>query len=182
MKYPSRRRKNLLILAISIALAVILSRQTFFHQGLLSLGNFGYLGGFVGGALFASSFTVAFSLVILATLAEDLSPVILALVAGAGAMLGDLMILRFWREEISRDLEPIYNQLGGGHLRRLLHTRYFSWTLPIIGAVIIASPLPDEIGISLLGISKMPTKKFLLLSYGLNTLGILLITEVGSLV
>ena len=181
MKYPSRRRKNLLILIGSVVGAVWLAQQSFFHQGLLSLGSFGYIGGFLGGVFFASSFTVAFSLVILATLAEDLSPILLALIAGLGAMIGDLLILHFWKEEIGRDLEPIYNQLGGGHIRRLLTTRYFSWTLPLIGAFIIASPLPDELGISLLGISKMPRNKFLLLSYGLNTLGILLITTAGSL-
>lgn len=181
VKYPSRRRKNLVILVASIVAAAWLSRQEFFHVGLLSLGNLGYLGGFLGGLFFASSFTVAFSVVILATLAEELSPVSLSLLAGLGAMLGDFLVLRLFREEINKDLAPIYDQLGGGHLSKLLHTKYFSWTLPILGAVIIASPLPDEIGINLLAVGRMPTRKFLLLSYCLNTVGILIITTAGAL-
>jgi hypothetical protein len=180
VKYPSRRRKNLLFLIASIIAAIILSRQQFFHEGLLSLGGFGYLGAFFGGILFSSSFTVSFSLIILATLAEELSPVFLSIIAGFGAMMGDFFLLRFFKDEISKDLEPIYEQLGGGHLRRLLHTKYFSWTLPILGAVIIASPLPDELGITLLGVSRLPPEKFLVISYCLNTLGILIVATMGA--
>jgi len=41
-----------------------------------------------------------------------------------------------------------------------------------VGALIIISPLPDELGVSLMGISKLKWYRFLLLSFTLNTLGI----------
>jgi len=44
--------------------------------------------------------------------------------------------------------------------------------LPALAAAVIASPLPDEIGISLLASQKMESKKFLPISFTLNFLGI----------
>ncbi len=181
MKYPSRRRKNLLILILSMVVAFVLSRQDFFRDGLLSLEMFGYLGAFIGGILFTSSFTVFFSLAILTTLSQELSLIPMVLIAGLGALVGDHIFLRFFKNEIIKDLEPIYEQFGGTHLHKILHTKYFSWTLPVIGAAMIASPLPNEIGISLLSLGHLPPLNFLLISYGFNTLGILFIALAGNL-
>ena len=181
VKYPSRRRKNLFLLVLSVVIAVILARQDFVREAILSSGDFGYLSAFVGGLLFSSSFTVPFSYVMFATLADKFPILVVGLIGGLGAMAGDLLLMRLFRDEIVRDLEPIYDQLGGGHLRKILHTKYFSWTLPIIAAVILASPLPDEIGISLLGMSHLSTGKFLVISFIMNSLGILIITLLGSL-
>lgn len=178
MKYPSRRRKNLLFLVFSIIVAFVFSQQPFFRDVILSLGGFGYLGAFLGGLLFSSSFTIFFSLAVLTAISQELSPVIVSLVAGFGAVLGDIVFLRFFKDEIVKDLEPIYEQLGGNHLHKILHTKYFSWTLPVLGAAIIASPLPDEIGVSLLGLGKLSPRKFLAVSYFLNTLGILAVIAV----
>ena len=62
----------------------------------------------------------------------------------------------------------------------LIHTKYFSWTLPVLGAVIIASPLPDEMGVGLMGISKLKTSQFILLSFVLNSIGIFIIVSAGA--
>jgi len=52
--------------------------------------------------------------------------------------------------------------------------------IPVIAGLIIASPLPDEIGVALFGASKFEPKKFVFISYFLNFLGILIITSLGS--
>ena len=46
---------------------------------------------------------------------------------------------------------------------------------PAVGAIVVASPLPDEFGLTLLGLTKMPKKRFLALMFGLNFVGILFI-------
>ncbi len=83
------------------------------------------------------------------------------------------------KDKVAEELIPIFQSIGGNHIRKLFHTPYFAWFIPIIGAVIIASPLPDEIGVSILGISKMKNWKFLLLSFFLNTVGIFIIVTVA---
>jgi hypothetical protein len=47
--------------------------------------------------------------------------------------------------------------------------------LPVVGAVIIASPLPDELGLALLGFSRIDRRYFFAISYTMNFIGIVLI-------
>ena len=173
---------NLTILALTIIALIVALRNEAFHSFLPSLGNFGYLSAFLAGAMFVSTFTAAIGVVMLLVLAEGLSAVELGLIAGAGAVLTDFLIFKFVKDGLIEEIAPIYNDLGGGHLTKVLHTKYFSWTLPVIGALIIASPLPDEIGVSLLGISKMPTWKFLIISFVMNAAGIFLLVSASTVI
>ena len=180
--WRSWRYKNLTILFFSVIFAIILTRLETFHAFLLNLGSFGYLGAFAAGALFVSTFTVATGAVILLILAETLSPWEIGLIAGLGAVAGDFTIFRFIKYSLTAELKLIYNHLGGHRLGHLLHTKYFSWSLPVIGALIIASPLPDEVGVSLLGISKMKTYQFLIVSFILNAIGIFLVVSASLII
>ncbi|OGH03021.1 MAG: hypothetical protein A2798_01155 [Candidatus Levybacteria bacterium RIFCSPHIGHO2_01_FULL_37_17] len=173
----SFKYKNILGAIIGITLALILSRFELFHAFLLNLGDLGYLGAFIAGILFVNVFTVATGAIMLLVLAESLNPIELAVIAGLGAVLGDFLIFKFVKDTLSLEITDIYNHFGGDHLSKLLHTRYFSWTLPVIGALIIASPLPDEVGVSLLGISKMSTFKFVILAFLLDFIGIFLVVS-----
>lgn len=168
------------LLFLGIILAIFLSKSELFHSFLLHLGNLGYLGAFIAGILFVTSFTVATGAVILFTLAETLSPIEVALLAGFGAVVSDLVIFRFVKDDLVRELTPLYVHFGGNHLHHVLHSKYFHWTLPLIGAIIIASPFPDEIGVSLMGISKMKTYQFLILSFFLNAVGIFLVVSAAQ--
>ena len=166
---------NLFLVLLSIIAAFTLSRAEVFHSFLFNLGNYGYVGAFIAGILFVSTFTVATGGLILLVLAETLSPVEIALIAGAGAVVGDILIFHIVKDNLSGELVDLYKQFGGRHFTHLLHSKYFRWTLPVLGALIIASPLPDELGVSLMGISQMNTLKFIPISFFLNSLGIFLI-------
>jgi len=167
--------KNLTLLLFGLTATFFLYRSESFHSFLLSFGSWGYLGAFIAGFLFVSSFTAATGILILLVLAEQLLPLEIAVFAGLGAVCGDALIFRFIKDDLAEEIRPLFDKFGGKHLSLLLHSKYFSWSLPLIGGLIIASPLPDEIGVSLMGISKMSTPKFLLLSFILNSLGILFV-------
>ena len=172
--------KNLTLLGASIAIAISLSGYEPLHRFLLGLGNLGYIGAFVAGILFVSTFTAATGAVILFLLAEKLSPLEIGIIAGLGAVIGDFTIFKFVKDNLLEELKDIYNHVDhDNHLKKIFHTKYFSWAFPVFGAIIIASPLPDELGVSLIGISKMKTYKFLLLSFVLNALGIFLVISVS---
>lgn len=175
--------KNFTFVCIGLVIAIILSRIEVFHQLLLHLGSYGYIGAFFGGILFVSTFTVATGIVILLVLAEFLHPIEIGIIAGLGAIVGDLMIFRFVKDNLTREIKEIYNRIDDNHhLLKLLHSKYFSWTLPVLGALIIASPLPDEIGVTLMGISKMNIYKFILISFFLNSLGIFLVVSASTII
>lgn len=184
MRYwESWKYKNLSFLIIGVIIALFLSKSQLLHAFLLNIGNLGYLGAFFAGALFVSTFTVATGAVILLILSENLSPIEIGIIAGLGAVLGDFTIFRFIKNSLIGELESIYNHVDGNHhFTKVLHSKYFSWTLPVIGAIIIASPFPDEIGVSLMGISKMKTYKFLILSFLLNSIGIFLVVSAAKII
>lgn len=168
------RYKHLTLFFISVIFALYLTRNELFHLFLLNLGNWGYIGAFIGGILFVSTFTAATGAVILIVLSEKLSLIEMAILAGFGGVIGDFTIFRFIKDGLLSEIIPIYHSLGGGHLTRVLRTKYFSWTLRVIGAIIIASPFPDELGVSLMGITKIKTYQFLILAFVLDTIGVFL--------
>lgn len=184
MTYWQRwKYKNLTFFLISIAIAFFLSRYEPFHTFLLNLGSLGYVGVFVAGILFVSTFTVATGAVILLVFAERLSPIEIGIIAGLGAVVGDFVIFRFIKDNLAREVKDIYDHIDGGHhVQRVFYSKYFSWTLPVIGAIIIATPFPDEIGVSLMGISKMKTYQFLFISFILNAIGIFLVVTASAFI
>lgn len=171
----SWKYKNLTLTFIGILIALFLSRFEPFHEFLLQLHGWGYIGAFIAGILFISTFTFATGAIILLVLAEELSPLELGIIGGLGAAFGDFLIFKFIRNDLEKEIELIYKNFGGNHLSKILHTKYFSWTLPVLGAIIIASPFPDEIGVSLMGLSKIKTYQFLILAFILDFIGIFLI-------
>ena len=164
--------RNIILFVVGFIVAILLFRIPSFLLFIQSIGGLGYLGAFIAGLLFVSTFTVAMSSIILATLSQSLPVPLVILVAGIGAVIGDLLIFRFIKDNVADDIMPIYNKLvNRSHIRKIIHTKYFSWTLPVMGTLILASPLPDELGISLLSLSQIRIMRFLLISWVSHTLG-----------
>lgn len=174
--------KNITMFALSIVFALWVTKFEELHAVLLRLGDWGYIGAFFAGFLFVSTFTVATGFVILLILAESLNVLELAFIASMGGVLGDLMIFRFVKDGLIKEIMPVYKSLGGNHINRVLNTKYFSWSFPVLGAVIMASPLPDELGVSLLGLTRLKTYQFMIISFGLNVVGIVLLVTASGFV
>lgn len=167
--------KNTALLILSLIIFFTLA-ETPQVKGIISIiGNFGYIGAFISGIFFVSVFTVAPAAIVLFFLAETLNPLIVALFAGSGAVIGDYLIFRFLRDRVFDEMKPLLLKNGGNLLMKLFKTPYFAWGLPLVGAFIIASPFPDEVGIGLLGASRLKNWQFLLLSFCLNSVGIFLV-------
>jgi hypothetical protein len=172
--------KNTSLLVLSIIIFFFLADTPFVKNIIHYIGNFGYLGAFFVGVLFVSIFTVAPASVILFYLAESLNPLGIALAAGTGGIVGDYLIFRYLKDKVFQELKPIFINHEGKYLKKLFKTPYFTWSVPIIGAIIIASPFPDEVGISLMGISKIKTWQLLGLLYLLDITGVFLVVTVAK--
>lgn len=174
--------RNIILFVVGFIVAILLFRIQGFKLFVQSIGNLGYLGAFIAGLLFVSTFTVAMSSIILVTLSQSLPIPLVILVAGMGAVIGDLLIFRFIKDNVADEITPIYNELvNKSHIKKILHTKYFSWTLPVMGTLIIASPLPDELGVSLLGLSQIRLLRFLLISWISHTVGMSILVGVINL-
>ena len=174
-KWQHWHYKNTALLVLSLVLFFVFAEHPVIKNTVTFIANFGYIGAFVTGILFVSIFTVAPAAVILYFLADSLNPFFVAIFAGMGGVVGDYLIFRFLKDRVFDELKPLFLKEGGERLVHLFKTPYFVWLLPFIGALIIASPFPDEVGIGLLGASKMKNWQFLLLTFALNSAGIFLI-------
>jgi hypothetical protein len=179
------RYKNIAMVIFSISIGIFLYTSPTFHDFLLSLNSLGYFASFIAGILFTSIITTGTSIVMLLTLAEELNTVTMATIAGFGAVVGDLLILKYFKDNLAEELNYLWQKSKIGEIKPIkfvLNSKLFIWMLPILGAIAIASPLPDEVGVGFLGISNLPRKTFILISYVLNTLGILFVLEFAAFV
>ena len=174
--------KYLALFFINILLAIFLSRLDFLNKFLFETRYIPFAGSFIAGILYVSSSTAALGILIITDLSKRLSPIEIALLAGLGGAVADFAIFRFFKDDLLSEIIPIYNKLGGQRLTKLMRHRFFRWSLPIIGAIIIASPLPDEIGISLMGLTHIKNYQFVLLCLVLDITGIFLFVSALSLI
>lgn len=129
----------------------------------------------VAGVLYTSFLSAPVSLAMLVILAQENNPIITALLAGMGAALGDILMIKFFRGNLYSDLNRVSKLMGFEKFNIILQKLHLSFALPLVGAIIVASPFPDELGLFLLGASKLRYREIALLTYILNTTGILLI-------
>jgi len=176
------RYKNTSFLILSLVAFYYLAQTSWLHGIINTIGNLGYLGAFLTGIFFVSTFTVAPAAVVLFHLADRLHPVEVALLAGLGAMVGDFVIFRFMKDKIFEEMAPIFQKLHKNYFRTLFKSPYFSWLLPVIGAAIIASPIPDEAGVSMLGLSQIRPWQFFIVTFTLNAIGIFLIVTATRII
>ena len=167
--------QDLGIITLSILVALIIARSGAVETFLASIGDGQWIGSLVAGALFTSVFTTAPAIVLLGKLAQTNSVWIVALLGTGGAVAGDYLIFRFFRDRFSQDVLSLLQHHPRRRLKKMLRLRSARWLMGAVGMLIIASPLPDELGIALLGFSKTKQRFFLLLSFTANFLGILAI-------
>ena len=175
-------RTNWALVGISIIAAFGLSQYQPFHDFLLGLGDWSYVGIFFTGILFVFTFTVATAIIILHMLGEVMSPWMIGLVAGLGAVIGDYLIFMFVRKHILGKTNDLAKHLPKSFWGKLAKNTYFQWLLPVLGIIIVVLPFPDEVGITLLGISKIKLYQFVILAFVAHVVIITLIAMTGKVV
>mgnify|MGYP001562691076 FL=1 len=170
-----------MIVAISVAVAVLLVKIGAVEKFLVLASGFKILASFVAGLFFTSIFTTAPAMVALAVLARDFPPIWVALIGASGAALMDFVIFRFVRDDLSKDATSMFRVKIRRKFVRLFHHGFLKWLLVLVGGLILASPFPDELGLAILGLAKIKNRILLPLSYIMNFLGILAIVSVAHL-
>lgn len=180
--FKNYKYKGITLIFISILLTIFLSGNHSLNRTIFNIARIPILGSFIAGILYVSASTAPFGVFLLLGLSKSLPAIEIAIFAGLGGVVADFVLFRFFKDDIIEEITPVYNRLGGQHFTRLMHHRLLRWSLPIIGAIIIASPFPDEIGIVLMGLSKIKNYQFLLLSLFLDVVGVFLLVSTFSLI
>lgn len=173
--------RDLVIVFFSVILAIILVRTGIIEDLVDRSRDFEYLTEFFAGILFTSTFTTPLAIANFIVLAEEgFDPLLTALIAGIGSVIGDYLIYKFVKDDLGDDLRVMGKSLRRTYIGKLFKSRLFYWLTPFIAGLIIMSPFPDELGVSMLGAIKIDPRVFVLISYSLNTLGIILIMFLGK--
>jgi uncharacterized membrane protein YdjX (TVP38/TMEM64 family) len=177
VKYEWNHYKTvLIILAIVITLELYITGYLSFF--LESLGSYGYLGGFVSGFLYTFGVSTPFAVASFFILAKTLNPWLIAFLGALGSVLSEYIIYKFVRIEAEKTFRKY--KIKGLKLPKIKYN-FLKKISPIIAGFIIASPLPDELAAVLLGAEKYDIKKFIILTFIFNFIGILFIVGLGRI-
>ena len=177
LKYP-----KFTILALMFAAAyVIFSGRSFapFHDILVSLG---YAGTFVAGIFYAYGFSGGPATAVLLILSNYQNIILAGLIGGLGSLFTDLVLFKIIRHSFQDEIDMLAKERlvtgASGKIPRVFRRP----VLTIIAFFVIASPLPDEIGVSMLACEKwISTRVFSVLSFALNAAGIFVVLLIGTL-
>ncbi len=165
------------IIAISVVVAILLVQNGIIEQFVALTKDTYIIGSFIAGILFTSAFTLPISTVALVEIANESGhPFIVSSVGALGAVIGDLLLFYFIRDNLAKNLQAIFSTPKLKRLSSVFHLKMFRWITPLIGALIIISPLPDELGLALLGLAHFKATSLIPISLSMNFLGILAIT------
>jgi len=170
-KIKRRLIEDVLFVSCGVILSIILVQAGILEHVLGFLGT-GPLSSLIAGLFFTSAFTIAPASVALASIAF-VSPVKdVALFGALGAMIGDFAIFLFIRDRFGKDVIAFIKSSQLRIVLRSFHFGFLKWLSPLFGALIIASPLPDELGLALLGLSRTRLILLLPISFIMNFIGI----------
>ena len=162
------------IFIVSLSIAWWLIKTGFLNNFIDKILAFKFLAEFISGMLYTSFLTTPIAIAMFLVIAQDSNPIFIALLGGLGGALADFLIVRFFRDN-SKDINEASKEFQIQKLYQILKALHIEFIIPIIGALIIASPFPDELGLLMLGASKLKYHQLFLITYILDTAGILLI-------
>ena len=173
-KPQERIARDLWLVVLSVAAAVYAARSGLITAFVESAAASDVLASFIAGMFFTSLFTVAPAGVALGELALSSAVLPVAFWGAIGAVVGDLVLFSFVKNTLFEDIQALarpWRQVW----TRTLHSPLLQWVAPIVGGLIIASPLPDEFGLALLGVSHIRLALFVPIAFIGNFAGILLL-------
>jgi hypothetical protein len=167
------------LIIMSIILAIFILRSEFLKTYISGLGEWGIIGALISGMFYAYSFTLAPALASLILIAEDIHPMLASFFAAVGATFGCYLLFAMIRHHLPKTslIEKIKDEE-----RVILKKLKYHWVLPLFVAIIFASPLPDELGVSLLGLAHVNKYKFMALVFALSFIGFLIVLWLAALV
>lgn len=178
--FKTRRQQkaviHLIFFLLSISVAYLLAISGIIHGFLERNRELTLLTAFVSGIFYTSGFTSIPAVASLFILSQDNNPLMISVIASVGSFIGDILLLKVFRKEINVTEDGLLDKKNKTKLTRVLQFPVIRHFIILVALIVIASPLPDELGIGLFGLINFKTKYFAWLSLILNFLGISSIT------
>jgi len=172
-KYP-----KLVIFLLCIILAYIIFTNKNIAQ-YIPLTSTGYLTAFIGGLLIAFGFSAPFGVGFLIS-SSPTSILLGTLIAAIGATISDLLIFKFIKISFMNEFKELEKTKTIQKIEKIIKKNKFilikHYLLYVFAGILIATPLPDEVGVSMLaGLTTIKPKKLAIISFILHSIAIFLI-------
>ncbi len=190
MKIKSSGRKRVWFLSypkitvflIAVVVAYFIFRNPFVIFKIAAINGERYIGSFIAGLVYSFGFTSPFATGFFLTIAHS-NPLLFAIFGGFGALLADLFIFHIVRVSFMDEFTRLEHTKGFRWFERLLcrtvPVKLHTLLLFIVAFVFIASPLPDEIGVTLIaGFTSISHRGIAIVSFIANTLGIFVLLSI----
>jgi len=170
-KYP----KLFLLFSLIVAAYFIFSRP-FASEWIELFNGLGHVGTFISGALTALGFSAPFGIALLINLTPE-NILLAVFVAGAGATIADLLIFKIIKSSFMDEFKQLEKTKAIHEIEEIVnknkHVLIRHYLLYVFAGLILATPLPDEIGVSMLaGLTTIKPLKLAVISFLLHTTAI----------
>ncbi len=179
-KYVKDLYIDFAVIALGLIIATLLVQAGAIQEFLHLTEGIQGLTAFIAGIFFTSAFTLAPASVVLSQI-KGIPSFEVALLGGLGAMVGDLILFLFIRDRFAEHIMKALGRSKWKSIVKSFHFGFMKYLAPVIGAAIIASPLPDEFGLMLMGASRMNVALLLPVAFFMNVVGVYLIVSLTSL-
>jgi uncharacterized membrane protein YdjX (TVP38/TMEM64 family) len=174
LKYP-----KLFLIVIFILLAYYIFSQKQVLDFVSNLDQLSYFGIFIAGIFLAFGFSAPFSVGFF-IVAQPNNLFLATLIGGIGAMVGDMIIFKTIKFSFMDEFEKLKRIKIIKYIRKISiknkHLLIKHYLLYVFAGILIATPLPDEVGVSMLaGLTNINPKKLAVISFILHSTAIFLI-------
>jgi len=198
--------RNSIYLVTGLMIAYLIISTDRFDAVVAGLRNMQYFGILLSGLFYAFSLTAVPATAIFYKLGSSFNPLLIACIGAFGTMTGDYLIFRFVKDNLMEELRtltaevsskvffhnsifyrifPFSNLLLSKKFRlamfKIARSKTWRTAVIVLAGAVIMLPIPDEIGVAMMGAVNFRTKYFLLMSYCLNFAGIFMIVYMGGL-
>ncbi len=180
-KYP-----KIFLFICSIIIAYYIFSKPTVSNWMIQLNNLSYIGIFIGGLLLAFGFTAPFGVGILLTSRPE-NIFLAVLIAGLGAMISDMIIFKMIKFSFMNEFKELKKTKTAYAIKKITrknkHILIKHYLLYIFAGIMIATPLPDEIGVSMLaGLTTIKPKKLATISFLLHAIFVFLILKFSIII
>jgi uncharacterized membrane protein YdjX (TVP38/TMEM64 family) len=160
---------DVVVFIVAVAIAFIIATSETFQAFVLQLVPVFIIAELIAGGLYTSFLTVPISISLFSVMAQESSIWLIVFIGAIGATIGDFIIMNVFHKTSQRV------QIKSQKWKHLHKNRTAKAAMTALGLLCLAAPVPDEVAMSILGITRISIKNFILLVYPAKAFGIFLV-------
>jgi membrane protein YqaA with SNARE-associated domain len=173
MRLLELRYERLILLVLAVIATIIILSPPYLEQfetWMAGLGEYGYLGAFIVGAVSSLGITLPPAAAALFVLGGQLPAWAVAIVAATGSTVADLVMFKVAKRTLTKRFRSI--------------ARLSKWThrfAPIIIGLVIASPIPDEVACGIVGAMRFDEREFTIMVWVVHFIVFFVVAGAGGI-